>query len=566
MVYLQCTILHLYEGGFQLYNTLIKIASAIVLVFAIILNFFGNLFGIGDIIPTQPKTTEGTSVTQSVSYPEETTTTEPTTAESTTEGRTFQPMTRPTSVTAPPGTGVITTTSRPTTTQETGPRLQEAVRQATTSFGGSGTDSFTGAVASGDGGFIVCGVTSSTDGSMKNVPSDKWSDSYGYVAKFDKDLNLVWIKSVGSEYGTVRVEDVAVLSDSSIVAVGYSSAKDYASDDEFIGSIDSFIIRYSADGKVISKNLYGGSVSDMFMCVDSLGDGFVVGGKTDSVNGTFAGSQESKVSKAVVMCFDKQENILWTRYLAGNYGASIDGISTDKNGNVFVTSVTAASTGGFAEIDGMGSGYLDTAVIKYNSQGEYQWGFAVAGSGRENFAAVAADGKGGCVVAGYYELVTTYMPDGTLADIHNCGGIDAVVIRISPEGKKLWERSVAGFSDDFISDVTVVENGGFAVVGYTSSGNRDFASIGNKGETDSFVALITPAGNLADVQGNSGARKDRSSCIVYGGNDKVYVLGQTTSSDGDFVGMNSHISDTFIELFGDAFTGFATSYGVTING
>ena len=546
-----------------MYNTLIKIASAIVLVVAIILNFFGNLFGIGDIIPTQPKTTEGTSVIQSVTASDETTTTEPTTEEPTTEGRTFQPMTRPTSVIAPSGTG-ITTTTRPTTTKETGPRLEQAVQAATAAFGGSGTDSFTGAVASGDGGFIVCGVTSSTDGSMKNVPSDSWTDSYGYVAKFDKDLNLVWINSVGSEYGTVRVEDVAVLNDSSIVAVGYSSAQDYVSDEEFVGSIDSFVIRYSADGRFISKKFYGGEVSDMFTCVDSLGDGFVVGGKTDSSDGTFEGSGESKASKAVLMCFDKQENILWTRYLAGNYGACIDGISTDESGNIFVTSVTAASTGGFAAIDGMGAGYVDTAVIKYNSEGELQWGFAVAGSGRESFSAVAADGKGGCVVAGYYELVTTYLPDGTLADIHNCGGIDAVVIRISPDGKKLWQRSVAGFSDDFINDIAVVEDGGFAVVGYTSSTNRDFAAIGNKGETDSFVALITPAGNLADVQGRGGARKDRSSCIVYGGDGNAFVLGQTTSSDGDFEGMNTHISDTFIELFGDAFTGFATSYGVTI--
>lgn len=552
------------RGIITVCNTLIKIASAIILVITIILNFFGNLFGIGDIIPTQPKTTEGTSVTQSIS--EEVSFTEPITEESTTERITVNPMTRPTSVTAPSATGTtVPTTTRPTTTQETGPRLEQAVQESAVSFGGSGTDSYTGAVAAGDGGFVVCGVTSSTDGSMKNVPDDSWSQSYGYVAKFDKDLNLVWINSVGSEYGAVRIEDVAVLSDSSVVAVGYSSAQDYASDDKFAGSIESFIVRYSADGRLISKKLYGGKALDMFMCVDSLGDGFVVGGKTDSVDGTFADSSESDASKAVLMSFDKNDNILWTRYLAGNYGACIDGISTDAVGNIFVTSVTAASTGGFAAIDGMGSGYLDTAVIKYNSQGELQWSFAVAGSGREDFSAVAADGNGGCVVAGYYELVTTYAPDGTLADIHNCGGIDAVVIRISPDGEKLWQRSVAGFSNDYITDITVVEDGGFAVSGYTSSANRDFALIGNKGETDSFFALITPAGNLADVQGRGGTRKDRSSCVVYGGDGKTFVLGQTTSSDIDFDGMNSHINDTFISLFGDAFTGFVTGYGVTIN-
>lgn len=552
-------------------NTLIKIASAIILVIAIILNFFGNLFGIGDIIPTQPKTTEGTSITETVTVPDETTYTEPstneesTTKESTTEEKTFQHMTRPTSVTAPPATGTTNAVdTKPSTTQEIGPKLESAVQEAAASFGGSNIDNFTGIDATDDGGFVACGVSSSTDGSLKNVPDDSWKYSYGFVAKFDKDLNPEWVNSVGSADGNVRVEDVAVLSDSSVVVVGYSAEDDYASADEFKGSLESVIIKYSADGKLIWKKLISGSATDMLMCVDSLGDGFVVGGKTESNDGSFAGSAESSVSKAVIMSFDKDGNILWSRYLAGNYGACIDGISTDDSGNIFVTSVTNASTGGFAAIDGMGSGYLDTAVLKYNSSGELQWGFAVAGSGKENFSAVAADGKGGCVVAGYYELITTYAPDGTFADLHNCGGIDAVVIRLDSDGKKLWQRSVSGFYDDFINDITVTADGGFAVSGYTSSANRDFAALGNKGETDSFVALITPAGNLADVQGRGGARKDMSTCVAYSSEGKLIVLGKTTSSDGEFEGMNSHITDTFINLFGDAFTCFITRYRVTI--
>jgi hypothetical protein len=443
--------------------------------------------------------------------------------------------------------------------------VKSATLTDSVAFGGANTDTFTGFAPLSDGGFVVSGVSNSTDGNLLNVPSDGWNSvSYGFVAKYNKNLELEWVKAVGSEEDGVRIEDVAVLSDGSIVAVGSSSAVDFASDEKYAGSLEGVIVRYSADGKETDRMLLGGAGSDMFKCVAPLGDGFVVGGGTTSVNGDFFDSGDSTKTKAVIISFDAEGNRIWNRYLSGNYGASVSGIATDEKGNVFITTVTSATTGGFAAIEGLGKGFVDTAIIKYNSEGAIQWTAAVSGSGRENFAAVAADGKGGCVVAGYYELVTTYLPDGTLADIHNCGGIDAVVIRISPDGKKIWQRSVAGFSDDFINDIAVVEDGGFAVVGYTSSTNRDFAAIGNKGETDSFVALITPAGNLADVQGRGGARKDRSSCIVYGGDGNAFVLGQTTSSDGDFEGMNTHISDTFIELFGDAFTGFATSYGVTI--
>ncbi len=556
-------------------NTLIKIASAIILVIAVILNFFGKLFGIGDIIPTQPKTTEEASISQSVTYQEsttyeytteESTTEESTTEETTTEKKTYPVMGSTTSVTAPSVTGSTNAvTTKPQTTQEFGPKVTAVSQLALASFGGTNTDTYTGIDTTEDGGFVVCGVSNSTDGSLLNVPSDSWSDYYGFVAKYDKDMNLVWIKSVGSAYGGVRVEDVAVLSDGSVVAVGYSTADDYASDSESKGTLEAFAVKYSSSGKLEWKKIFGGQGNDLFYCVEPLGNGFVAGGKTNSTDGSFSGNSESAVSNAVIMNFDTDGNILWSRYLAGDYASSVDGMSTDEDGNIFVASITAASTGGFAAIDGMGKGYVDSAVIKYNSDGIVQWGFAVASSGRDNFNAIEADGKGGCVIAGYYELVTTYVPDGTFADLHNCGGIDSVVIRLNSDGTKQWERSVAGFADDFINDIVMLDNGGFAVAGYTSSSNRDFASAGNKGESDGFAAFITPAGNLAEVKMNGGSRKDMAACAGYTSDGKLIILGKTTSSNGDFDGMNTHLSDTFVNLFGDAFTCYITKYKVTIS-
>ena len=74
----------------------------------------------------------------------------------------------------------------------------------------------------------------------------------------------------------------------------------------------------------------------------------------------------------MILSFDADCNIKAVRYLAGNYGSCVDGVSTDANGNVFITCITAASTGDFANI-GMGKGYVDTAVFKYNSALERQW-------------------------------------------------------------------------------------------------------------------------------------------------------------------------------------------------
>lgn len=554
------------KGDTNVCNTLIKIYSAIILVVAIVLNFFGNLFGIGDIIPTQPKTTEGTSISETYTETEETTTGRDLTVEDssaeTSEATSALPSTEPsTEITTKP----VQITTLPQTTKEFGQKVSSATQLSAASFGGSDTDTFTGIAKGTNGSFVVCGVSVSTDSDLLNVPDDSWSENYGFVAKYGKSsLAPEWIKSVGSAYDGVRIEDVAVLKDGGIVAVGYTAAQDFASDPEFSGTIESFIVRYSADGAVVWKKLFGGKGSDMFMNVESLGDGFVVGGKTESSDGDFSDAPQTSVSKAVLISFSSDGNVLWKKYLSGNYASSVDGVATDSDGNIFITSVTGAYTGDYALVDGIGKGYLDTAVIKYSSSGEMLWAKSVSGSGRENFGAVAADGKGGCVVAGYYELTTNTVPDGTLAGVHNCGDTDAVAIRFNSDGSTRWIRSIGGISGEVINDIAATENG-YAVVGYTSSANRDFASMGNKGATDSFVALITPEGNLAQVQGRGGARKDMATCAVFTTDGRLIVLGRTTSSDGDFSGMNSHLSDVLLGILGDIFTGYITKYKVTVS-
>lgn len=547
-------------------NTLIKIYSAIILVIAIVLNFFGNLFGIGDIIPTQPKPTEGTSISETYTETSETTTEKDLTVEDSSAETSEVTSTLPSSE---PSTEDTTKPSQittlPQTTKEFGQKVSSATQLAAASFGGSNTDTFTGIAKGTNGSFVACGVSVSTDSDLLNVPDDSWSDNYGFVVKYGKsNLTPEWINAVGSTYGGVRIDDVAVLKDGSVVAVGYTAAQDFASENKFAGTIESFVVKYSADGTPVWKKIFGGSGSDMFMKVEALGNGFVVGGKTESYDGDFDGSAQTTGSKAVLISFDADGNPLWKKYLSGNYASSVDGIATDSDGNIFITSVTGAYTGDYSQVDGIGKGYLDTAVIKYSSTGEKLWAKAVAGSGRECFGSIVADGKGGCVVAGYYELTTNNAPDGTLADVHNCGDTDAVAIRFNSDGSIRWIRSIGGISGDVINDIAATENG-YAVVGYTSSSNRDFASMGNRGAIDSFVALITPEGNLAQVQGRGGSRKDMATCVSFTSDGRLIVLGQTTSSDGGFSGMNSHLSDTLISILGDTFTGFITKYKVTVS-
>lgn len=578
-------------------DILCKILCPVILVIAFLFNTVGNWAGVGDIIPTDecpfgcedhPTVTEETTETtdpettykdltngsdiitepsseEPSSEPVTDPVTEPSTEEPSSEPVT-EPVTEPstaeptTAETTEPTTKVTTTA----TTTESGPRTKSVTEKNFAGFGGTGNDVFNGADGTSDGGYVAVGTTTSKDGDVASVANDAWGEYYSFIIKYASDSSVEWVKSLGSADGGVRLEDVAVLSDGSIVAVGYTSSGEFAAYEKNKGTIEAIIVKYSADGKLLWKKSFGGKRSDMFYCISKTGNGFVVGGKSDSIDGSFDGIGETTVGRAIIMNFDFDGNILWNRYLEGEYGSSIEGISADSDNNVFVTCVTASATGSFAAIEGMGKGYVDTAVIKYNYAGDFQWSYAISGTNRETFPAIVADGEGGCVVGGYYELMNNYEPDGTLADLHYCGGIDAVGIRLNADGTRRWIKTISGYNDDFIYDVVKTGDGGFAFIGNTTSGNREFADVGNSGENDGFVYFVTRGGNTVDVLSQGGTRNDMAMCGAYTSAGGLMVFGQSVSSDGKFTGMNSHITDAFIQLFGSYYTGYAVQYKLTI--
>ena len=111
------------------------------------------------------------------------------------------------------------------------------------------------------------------------------------------------------------------------------------------------------------------------------------------------------------------------------------GISCDGDGNIFAACMTSSTDGDFARFDSLIGGYNDSIAYKFSPDGKLLWGYCVATSGIDKFGVIEADGEGGCLLGGSYELRGTPAPDGTLAGVHHCGGkTDALVIRIDGSG------------------------------------------------------------------------------------------------------------------------------------
>ncbi len=431
--------------------------------------------------------------------------------------------------------------------------LRESVRygisgndSAVTLFCGNGNDIYRAIEPSGDGGYFACGTTTSSSGVFAEKYESGWMLPYAFVSKIDPNGKTEWIKTFGSTFAGIYINDIAVLSDGNIVAVGYQSIDDEALLEEK-GVAEALIYKLSGDdGSIISQKIMGGKNSDIFNCVAKTTKGFAVGGKTASTNRDFEGLSGNT---ALLIHFDTDMNILWSKSLSSAKGGSVDGISADTLGNIFVSCVTNSTDGDFASFNGLMGGYIDTVIIKYNYQGTRQWYYVIASSGRDEFRAIQADGSGGCVVGGQYELFTTTVPDGTLSDFHNCGGIDALLFGINSYGILSWSKVIAGYGSDYITDIAKGSKG-YAVSGYTSSSNREFASVGNAGGYDGYVCYVNSSGTTLALNTQAGSYEDTASCVACIGANYV-VAGKTKSKDGSFA-----------DYSGSGFTGYTAKYTV----
>lgn len=388
-----------------------------------------------------------------------------------------------------------------------------------------------------DGGVVSVGVSYSP-------AEDGGAASYGAViAKHDKSGNLKWDKILQGDK-IVSFEDVAILKDGSIIVVGYTSATNIADDATYPckGSIEGIIIKYGKDGTKKWLKMLGGSGDDMIYAVEPTSDGgFVVGGKSNSLDGTFKGLGTEKIKAFTTKC-DKDGKVIWNNVLSGTKHSSVESIAIAPDGTIYTAINCITGDGEYAAIKGTETGRTTTVISKISADGKTAWNKALYGSGKTEMYGLVAENNG-CVVAGYYSS-TSAGNQGTFSEIRNggnAGTVDGVVIKLTSAGDQKWITPLVGFQNDFVSDIVAIP-GGYAVCGYSNSSNRDFAFLSGTSDFDSFVYTFSKYGDVKTHSSFGGSANDNARAICANGKT-VYVSGMTNSADGAFADCSVKGSD-----------------------
>ncbi len=261
------------------------------------------------------------------------------------------------------------------------------------------------------------------------------------------------------------------------------------------------------------------------------------------------------------------------------------------NANSYVVLGNTESTdGAFASFSQ--TGYY-SFVAKYNKSGERSWICPIGSSGHTKIHDIAVLKDGSIIAVGESNATTLgFTPDANF---------EAIVAKISADGKLLWIKNYGGSQTEYFSCVTATPDGGFVAAGRFCATDGSFASLnltsltpvfvkfdsngavkwfdsfdgsgadavnaiaadasgniygacqivstdldgkGNRGSADIGIIKFSPSGSKLWVKMIGGSKSDIVNSIYAGASGCVFA-GSYTSNDGDFT-LNRGSKDAFI--------------------
>lgn len=283
-------------------------------------------------------------------------------------------------------------------------------------FPSVGTDKAHSVQTTNEGGFVICGTTTSGAGGKDF-----------FIIKLDANADTVWSKTYGSS-SNEQATSVKIIqtADSGFVLSGRTFG---------FGTINGgvYFLKVSNDGNVIwNKKVDGNSnehARDLLLTSDK---GFIVCG-----------------TNGYILKFDSIGNMQWSRLFSGG-------------GNMHMTHVLQHSVSGNYLIAGNSSTYgvggRTGYLIYLDSLGNKIWERIFDNSGQDSFFTSIEDEDKGFIVGGHS---------------HINGTINSLLVKIDSVGKIIWSRRFYyGTNNNRVAHIQIGVDGGYILTGYIE-GNSD---------------------------------------------------------------------------------------------
>jgi len=293
----------------------------------------------------------------------------------------------------------------------------------TKTYGDIAADYGNAILETGDGGYIIAGITETYD--------DNWSSVY--LIRTNENGDTLWTRSY-RKGRYCRAADIKTTTDGGYIVAGSAQTHNPESNDFFLMKTDSV-------GDSLWAKTYGGDDAERANAIQVTSDGgYILAGFTESYG---AGSEDIYVVKT-----DSNGVSLWEKTYGGTgseYGTGI--LKTAEDGFII---------GGYT--DSYGAGYDDCYLVRITSTGDTIWTKTFGGSSHDNALAINHAADGGFILTGYTNSYAT--------EVY---GHDAYMIKTDQNGDSAWTRVYGAEYTDIFLDVIQTSDDGYLAVGFTGS-------------------------------------------------------------------------------------------------
>jgi len=400
-------------------------------------------------------------------------------------------------------------------------------------LGGSNNDSAQSVTATVDGGYIILGYTQSNDGDV----TDKQDTSFDFwVIKYSSQNTVEWQKTYGGS-GDDRGNSIVQTQDGGYAVLGFSFSEDGdVTNNE--GLQDFWLLRLDASGNLIWQNSFGFEGSDSGISLIETSDlGFLLSGIIDiSASGGQGATNRNDNRHAGgdywLIKVNQLGELEWSNFYGGNFTDTPFGIiQKDNNGFLVVGSSDSSDT----DISN-NKGTYDFWVLDISPEGALLNEKSLGGTQIDEGRSIIASGDGNFLITG-----DTRSDDVDV--LNNKGGADLWLVKITPQGELLWEKSIGGSNFDVARSIKSSQDGNFILSG--SSRSDDFDVNNNKGQNDAWVLKINANGDVLWETTIGGSNIDFAYDIAELNNGSIIAVGDTSSIDGDII-VNKGFSDLLL--------------------
>lgn len=312
-----------------------------------------------------------------------------------------------------------------------------------------------------------------------------------------------------------------------------------------MGGIGSFAdavtaVAYDPDGNLLATGDFEGT------------SGFT--NEEDTIIINTNGSADAFVAK-----YDPSGQIIWARGIGGSFADLGVDITTDAQGNVYVTghfrSAVDFSTNGTPHILDATSIFdgTDVFLVKYNPDGDLVWAHQFGDDFNDEPSGISIGQDGHLYVSGLFRGEVNFNTSGGEDIVEATGSSsDIFLAKFTTDAELVWVKRIGGSGQETPKDMAVDLNNNVFLTGiFTTTTNLDPSGgdgVFTAQSYDGFIAKYDTIGELVWAHGFGGSSFDFSSGVAVDNEGSAFIVGNFWGT----IDMDSGVGEQLITSNGNS--------------